>query len=459
MSSRELPRSEELGLSHALSPPVCAFVIPAPSSLQDDLTIYDRMLTADQVYWLYNDGNLLYNGDWEAPNIGSSSYITNVKGSEPAALKWSLTVGTVDNVRSYWLPYAGWQSLDTAGTSMGALMQTVTGLAPGQIYTFSTMMSGNFDAAGYRGLAALLNGVVIGRWTMDPPVGWVKTTYMGYQRKESTFVASAATATLELQCLYDNTYAGSVIDATRIELVVPTPLPTPTPFTCPNGGLGTYANITDPPTVSVDGRISNYSVGGMLGLEARLVPTTARYVRFWKTPSDYDATTIDINLAEVAVYAAGDMATNVALNKGVTQSSVYTHPYFAPALLTDGVNGSSSYSLGIHTGDPNPWAEIDLQQDTPIALILAFPRWDCCYSRTWNINLQLLADGSRSVVAAYKFPTGFLTSPARAVYQAQVCASPSPSQTASSTATSSATGSLTASSSLTSSSSQVSGSV
>jgi hypothetical protein len=105
---------------------------PLPA-LQDDITIHDRMLTADQVYWLYNDGNLLYNGDWEAPNIGGNQWVTNVMGSEPASLKWTLTTGTVDNVRSYWLPYAGWQSLDTAGTSMGAVRQTVTGLAPGQI--------------------------------------------------------------------------------------------------------------------------------------------------------------------------------------------------------------------------------------------------------------------------------------------------------------------------------------
>jgi hypothetical protein len=425
-------------------------------ALQDDLTIYDRVLTADQTYWLYNDGNLLYNGDWEAPNIGSNQWITNTMGSEPAALKWSLTVGTVDNVRSYWLPYAGWQSLDTAGTSMGAVRQTVTGLAPGQIYTFSTMMSGNFDAAGYRGLAALLNGVVIGRWTMDPPAGWVKATSMGYQRKEFTFVAAAATATLDLQCMFDNTYAGAVVDSMRFGLVRPTPLPTPTPFSCPNGALTTYTNVTDPPIVSADGRISNYSVGGVSGLEAQLVPSLARYVRFWKTPSEYDASTIYINIAEVAVYAAGDTATNVALNKGVASSSVYAHPFYAPAQMTDGIT-TTTYSNGAHTDDANPWVEVDLQQNTPIALIVMWPRPDAA-SRSFNMNVQLLADGTRAVVASFKLPSSFNPSPPRAMYQAQVCASPSPSQTASSTATSSVTGSLTASSSLTPSASQVSGS-
>jgi hypothetical protein len=316
------------------------------------------------------------------------------------------------------------------------------------------MMSGNFDAAGYRGLTALLNGVVIGRWTMDPPVGWVKTTFMGYQRKEFTFVAPAATATLDLQCMFDNTYAGAVVDAMRLGLVLPTPLPTPAPFACPNGALGTYTNITDPPTVSVDGRISNYSVGGVLGLEAQLVPSLARYVRFWKTPSEYDASTIYINIAEVAVYAAGDMATNVALNKGVASSSVYAHPFYAPAQLTDGLT-TTTYSNGAHTDDANPWVEVDLQQNTPIALIVMWPRPDAA-SRSFNMNVQLLADGTRAIIASFKLPSSFNPSPPRAMYQARVCASPSPSQTASSTATSSVTGSLTASSSLTPSASQVS---
>jgi hypothetical protein len=114
---------------------------------------------------------------------------------------------------------------------------------------------------------------------------------------------------------------------------------------------------------------------------------------------------------------------------------VYNNPYFAPSLLTDGIiNSTTGYSSGIHTGDPSPWAEIDLQQDVPIALILVYPRVDCCYFRTWNINLQLLADGSRNVVASYKFPTGFPFTPARAVFRAQMCASPTPAATPSTSA-------------------------
>jgi len=410
-----------------------------PSLLQDDLAIYDRALTAGQAQWLYEEGDLLYNGGWEAPNIGTNPYITQVMGSEPAGLAWTLTQGTLDSVRSVWLPYAGYQSIDSAGSSMGYFKQVLSGLGVGSSYTFSTMMSGNFGVAGARGLRVLLNGVVTARWTMDPPAGWSMLTYMGYQRKEFTFLATATTATLELQTLYDFTYAGAALDATRVELVVPTPLPSAAPFACPFGGLATFSNITDAPTVTTDGRVVDYAAPGV---DARLVPTTARYVRFWKTPSDYDANSIDINLAEVAVYAAGDMATNVALNKAVTTSSVLNHPCFAPSLLTDGVvNSADGYSLGIHTADATPWAEIDLQQDVPIALILVYPRIDCCYFRTWNINLQLLADGSRAVVAAYKFPTGFPLTPARGVFQAQVCASPTPAATPSTSASPSASAS------------------
>jgi hypothetical protein len=83
-----------------------------------------------------------------------------------------------------------------------------------------------------------------------------------------------------------------------------------------------------------------------------------------------------MNLAEVQVFST-DGQTNIALNKKVTQSSVYDERQFPPSNLVDGNPNNFAHT----TGQDQPWVQIDLGNDYPITKVVVYNRVDCCQDR------------------------------------------------------------------------------
>lgn len=86
--------------------------------------------------------NLVMDGSFEQGTVsgGYQTYETGPMGD------WTVANGSVDLIRTYWVPSVGSQSVDMAGLNAnGTIQQTIRGLTSGQTYHLTFDMAGNPD--------------------------------------------------------------------------------------------------------------------------------------------------------------------------------------------------------------------------------------------------------------------------------------------------------------------------
>jgi len=91
-----------------------------------------------------------------------------------------------------------------------------------------------------------------------------------------------------------------------------------------------------------------------------------------------------LNIAEVQVFST-DGKTNIALNKPVTQSSMYGAQDFPTKNLVDGNLNNFAHTSCYDQG----WMQIDLGSDLPITKIVVYNRVDCCQDRTNGVLIRI----------------------------------------------------------------------
>ena len=114
---------------------------------------------------------------------------------------WTVTVGSVDWISTYWNASAGASSIDLSGRSAGTLTQTFV-TSPGATYTVQFDLAGNPDGGqGTRNLGVSTDGV----------------TFTPY-----SFTATQASTTLTFRS-NENTAFGPALDNVSVTAAVPEP--------------------------------------------------------------------------------------------------------------------------------------------------------------------------------------------------------------------------------------------
>lgn len=84
------------------------------------------------------------NGSFEIGPDPGSTFIT-LTAPDNSIADWSVDSGSIDYIGGYWPAEDGSRSIDLAGTSVGSISQTITGLTSGQAYTVNFWASKNPD--------------------------------------------------------------------------------------------------------------------------------------------------------------------------------------------------------------------------------------------------------------------------------------------------------------------------
>ena len=160
--------------------------------------------------------NLVQNGGFELGTDPGSYSQVNVGQTNISF--WNVISGNVDYIGTYWQGQGGsGRSVDLAGTALGTISQTISGLTIGQAYEFSFYTSKNPDGgAAVRTGTAMLGSVTI-------PFSYAAlndTTNMQWMLNTFTFVATATSFVLSFSadasagCCY-----GPAIDTVSIAAV------------------------------------------------------------------------------------------------------------------------------------------------------------------------------------------------------------------------------------------------
>lgn len=161
-------------------------------------------------------------------------------GTDPGAYKtldpgatdifgWTIT-GQIDYIGTYWQASDGNRSLDLSGLSAGSIQQDID-TTVGMTYIVTFDMAGNPD-----GLPTLkqlvLEAVGVDAHAFDFDITGYTTSNMGWETKQWSFVANAATTTLKFTSLVGDTGWGPALDNITVTAV-------PAPGTIALVGLGT----------------------------------------------------------------------------------------------------------------------------------------------------------------------------------------------------------------------------
>jgi choice-of-anchor C domain-containing protein len=87
---------------------------------------------------------VLQNGSFEV-GIDPGGFTTLNAGDNTSITGWTVGVGSVDYIGSYWQAAEGSRSLDLSGNGPGSIFQTF-GVTPGQVYNVTFDLAGNTDS-------------------------------------------------------------------------------------------------------------------------------------------------------------------------------------------------------------------------------------------------------------------------------------------------------------------------
>ena len=86
--------------------------------------------------------NLILNGGFESSVIGTPFFTRNTGST--LLTNWSVDAGSIEQIRTYWTPASGAQSIDLNGSVAGTISQTVfLNAAPNWTYSLDFWMAGN----------------------------------------------------------------------------------------------------------------------------------------------------------------------------------------------------------------------------------------------------------------------------------------------------------------------------
>jgi choice-of-anchor C domain-containing protein len=139
----------------------------------------------------------VFQSGFETGDSPPASYFRTVFAPGSNLDGWTVSAGSIDWIDDYWQPAEGRRSVDLAGNGAGVI-STAFSTTPGQQYTVSFFLSGNYD--GNQGdlvrttLASIDGGTPLS-FDFNYFTGWSHGN-MGWVSKSFTFTASGATTTL-----------------------------------------------------------------------------------------------------------------------------------------------------------------------------------------------------------------------------------------------------------------------
>lgn len=156
--------------------------------------------------------NLIANGSFECPSIWQQNSVVEYDAGSTAITGWTVSSGSVDLVgSSYWTAQDGNQSIDLAGSSSGALSQTVL-TTSGDKYTLSWYMAANLNCGqAIKTMNVSWNGASVATPTFDG-TGHTSTS-MGWTQGSIVVTATASTSTVTFaDATPDDSQCGAALD-------------------------------------------------------------------------------------------------------------------------------------------------------------------------------------------------------------------------------------------------------
>jgi choice-of-anchor C domain-containing protein len=171
------------------------------------------------------------NGGFETGTyVEDGSGFKQLNAGDTSIVGWTVDVGSVDWIRSYWPPQEGLMSLDMSGLEAGTISQTFD-TTIGNTYTVSFALSGN--PAGLPTVKTLdvsATGGTAASYTYDTTGNDLAT--MNWATKEYTFLATSASTKLSFISTTTTPFGPALDNVVVTETV-------PTKDDCKNGGWQT----------------------------------------------------------------------------------------------------------------------------------------------------------------------------------------------------------------------------
>ena len=163
----------------------------------------------------------IFSDGFNSPPVSGPGFTTVTSGTIGP---WTVGLGGVDWISSYWVPAEGDGSVDTAGNAPGSL-STILSTIAGQTYTLSFYLAGNPDGGSAVKQLNVQVGTVNQVFTFDT-TGHSKTS-MGWVLESVSFVASGNdTLTFTSQDTLvtggPSPY-GAVLDGVSVSTAIPEP--------------------------------------------------------------------------------------------------------------------------------------------------------------------------------------------------------------------------------------------
>ena len=160
-------------------------------------------------------GGGIFNGSFESGidpglsiNLGAPDS-TTIQG-------WTVKSGSIDYIGSRWVAGDGNRCLDLNGLDPGTMMQTVSGLAPGQHYELSFLLAGNPEAGPTVKTLQASVGTFFQNYTFD--ITGATTAHLGWTSKKLDFTATSPLMDVTFTSLTAGAY-GPALDSVNLTLV------------------------------------------------------------------------------------------------------------------------------------------------------------------------------------------------------------------------------------------------
>lgn len=173
--------------------------------------------------------NLLKDGGFETPVIGTATFLDIVVGAEPAGFDWTVTTNGVDIISQGVLGqtaalFEGGQALDLVGVgNTGGLAQSFAS-SVGQHYTLSLAYSNNpFSGTSASAHVAISDGA-LALWSADITHAGALPANLFWNRLTADFVGNGHLLTLSFLNTMGGNNGGIYLDAVSVDLAaVPEP--------------------------------------------------------------------------------------------------------------------------------------------------------------------------------------------------------------------------------------------
>jgi len=139
----------------------------------------------------------VFQSGFETGDSPPASYFRTVFAPGSDLDGWTVSAGSIDWIDDYWQPAEGRRSVDLAGNGAGAI-STAFSTTPGQQYTVSFFLSGNYDGNQVdlvRTALASVDGGTPLSFDFNYFAGWSHGN-MGWVANTFNFTATGATTTL-----------------------------------------------------------------------------------------------------------------------------------------------------------------------------------------------------------------------------------------------------------------------